>query len=499
MKSKLTRKLTVYFLIVIFLFSLVSGSLFVILGRQNMERTSVEYLESRAERTASFISNVLVSESAEDSSDSEGNRQGMGKMTSSQRQMRHTPGKNYLKWMNELLETDIRLISKDGKAIESGIDKAPIQYESLNESEKEIVTAAFHGEVSSTHESSFLDQKTSVSVAAPIVVNGEVVSALLFNEQNDMPGEFLKTAGTIFLISILSGAALVVLLGIYFARRFVQPLNTLSEATEKLILGDYDVHTGIQQDDEVGDLARCVDALAMRLDEAQRETEAMNDMRDDFISSMSHELKTPVTVLKASIEALKAGVVSGQEDVQNYYTILYEEIGVLEKLINDLMELNILQNSKFEVHKEEVNLLDTLNDAMRSQSPLAREKNILLTKDFEEPVAFYHGDYTRLRQLFITILNNGVKYADSGTDINVQAKKVGTSWLISIRNQGETMSEETLQHLFDPFYRDKNTLKKGFGLGLAIANEIAQQHGIKLWADSIKGQTTFYLDFPQGD
>lgn len=375
------------------------------------------------------------------------------------------------------------------------MDKQAINYENLNISERNIVAKAFEGQISSTSESSFFDSESSLNVAAPIIINGEVASVLLLNESNRLPSEFLNSAKLIFLISTLIGGILVTSLAIYFANKFISSVNKLNQVTKKMTAGDYKITTGVSQDDEIGDLATCIDNLADRLEKARLETEAMDQMKDDFISSMSHELKTPVTVLKSSLEALKFGVVIKEDEVQEYYEILNEEIGILEKLINDLMDLNILKNNKFKINKEEVNIIDVLRDSIRSQSPLAREKNIEIKREFSDGYIEFMGDYTRLRQLLITIINNAIKYSEENSTIDIIEETTDYGFVISISNKGEELSEESISHIFEPFYRNKNTSKKGMGLGLAIAKEIANHHDIGIEVERQGKNTSFILKF----
>ena len=489
MKSKITRKLILYFLLIILLFSLVSGGLFFILGKRSLEEASANSLIDRVQRLSGFITQII---------DNSVDRMGMmpeghGMM---QGKMMHSPGRMYLKWMNELLEADIRIVEKEGRSIEAGIDKKPIDFASLNESEQKIVEAAFLGEVTWTKDSTIFSEQTSVTVAAPILSNDEVISVVLLNEEKSLSREFLDSAKVIFLISTVAGVLLVAALAVFFANRFIGPLEKINQTTKMMAEGDYRVRSGVKQNDEIGDLALAVDSLALRLEEARAESEAMNQMKDDFISSMSHELKTPVTVLKSSLEALHLGVVSEEKEVKEYHKILFDEVGVLERLINDLMDLNVLKNKKFELKKEEINIIEVLNDAVRSQTPLARQKGMQIDKNYQENVVMLLADYTRLRQLFITIVNNGIKYADKNSVLKVEEFSKDDKKIIAIRNQGEKIPDHVKEHIFEAFYRDKNTEVKGFGLGLAIAKEIANLHDIKISVEDDENWTSFLLELP---
>lgn len=489
MTSQITRRLILYFLVIIFLFTLVSGLLFINLGQKGIYDSAVSHAKERGDRIATFVANIVKA------NEEEGDRPRRGRNDRGQHgQMHNAPSRHYIKWMNDLLETDIRLISRESNEIVSAIDREFVDIDSLSNLEKTLVEQAFNGQIAIGDGN---ESETLLVVAAPIEIDNQIISVALLEENNTMQTEFLRSSFTIFLFSMLIGSVLVTLLAVFFANRFIRPLKKLTSTTEQLIKGDYLVTSEVKQKDEIGDLAANIDLLAVRLEEARMETEANNQMRDDLISSMSHELKTPVTVVKTSLEALKEGVVSNPMEVEEYHNILYKEMGFLEKLINDLMELNILRNPRLKLEKEELNLIDVLGDAVRSQSLFAREEGVAISRDCEDSYAPFYGDYSKLRQLFITIINNGIKYGQNEEKVEIVQVKLQESYRINISNYGPTIDEESLSHLFEPFYRDKNTKKKGFGLGLAIAKEIADNHGVSINVISMKKKTTFILDFPK--
>lgn len=495
MNSKITRKLVLYFLTILLLFSLVSGVLFFLLGKKSIEESSTKYLEDRGKRIALFISNIMEENSIEESNRLNQNKSKSSNGNNREYRPRKSLGNKYLKWVNELLETDIKIVSKSDKSIEVATGKKAIYYESLNKDDKKIVNNAFEGKISHVNKSSIWDNSIDLTLAAPVRNNGKIISVILIDEKNSLTHEFLETASKIFVMASIVGAILVALLAIIFANRFISPLKKLDKATDELIKGNYKVTSNIDQDDEIGNLASKLDNLAQRLEEARIQSESISQMKDDFISSMSHELKTPVTVLKASLEALNSGIISDPGQVDEYHHILFNEIGFLEKLINDLMELNILKNNKFQMNKEEINILEVLNDSIRSQSLLAREKNIVIEKEYKDSILMFNGDYTRIRQLFITIINNAIKYSNEGSNINIKETINSNIAVISVDNIGQSIEKSDIDHIFEPFYRDKKTDKKGFGLGLAIAKEIADKHNIKILVKRNNQKTIFELAF----
>ena len=139
----------------------------------------------------------------------------------------------------------------------------------------------------------------------------------------------------------------------------------------------------------------------------------------DFVANISHELKTPVTVIRGSLEALCDEVVTDSEQIKSYHRQMLNESIYLQRLISDLLDLSKLQNIDFKIEKQELNLCDILSDAIRSAGHLANEKNIEIRQIFDAQSLEVAGDYGRLRQMFLIILDNAVKFSPAGSEINV--------------------------------------------------------------------------------
>ncbi len=227
--------------------------------------------------------------------------------------------------------------------------------------------------------------------------------------------------------------------------------------------------------------------------------EEQRDLARCFISSVAHELRTPVAVLRGSLEALCDGVVCDPDQVEEYHHQMLSESIYLQRLVNDLLEYSRLQNKEFEIFREPVNICDVISDVCRSIRQIAKNKNIEITR--EEETAFYYisGDYARLRQMFIVVLDNAVKFTEPGGHVYVRNRLENGSLVTEISDTGCGIEEDELKNIFVRFHRvlsDKN--RNGSGLGLAIAKEIAARHqaDIKVISEIGKG-TTFSFFFSQ--
>lgn len=309
------------------------------------------------------------------------------------------------------------------------------------------------------------------------MLDNRVVGALLLHAPIQGMRETTAQGIRIFIISILLSLLLAGLLTIPLALSLARPLKKMKNTALALAGGDYAAQTAVRRGDEMGELATAIDTLAGRLKEARQESDKLDLLRRDFVANISHELKTPITVIRGSLEALADGVISKPDQVADYHRQMLVESKYLQGMVNDLLELSKLQNPDFHIAFDQVNLCDVLRDVTRSAQQMAREKDITLSLHMEESVYPLQGDYARLRQMLLIVLGNAVKFSPQGGRVEVRF----AGHMIFVTDEGPGIAPQLLPHIFDRFYKahsDDN--KEGSGLGLAIAKEIAQRHGIGL-------------------
>lgn len=473
MKSKITKKLFSYFFIIMLLNSLIIGGAFAFLGQRNYIKTYKTNLVERAEN----ISRALTENSGLFSSENKSpmNRSmGHGSM----RGMHFSSA--YIRWMNEVLDSNVWIINKDERVFQRGDSNNIIYYDNLTDEEKTVIDKAFDGKTITSESFKNVFDRGSVTVATPMKnENGNVVGAILIHEDITSMDDIIYTGSYILVISAIIGIILASMLAIVFANRFISPLKKLDKVAKEMILGDYSVKSNVNQDDEIGELAKNIDELSQRLEKSRIENENLDNMRNDFMANISHELKTPVTVMKGSLEALVEGVIE-EEEIPEYHNILYKEIGVLERLVGDLMELSALKNANFPMNFQEENLIGILNDAARSQRIIGQDRGIELVLDTQVPFVLLNGDYARLRQMFITVIDNAIKFSNEKEKVFIKAFEKNSEIVVQIINRGKIIEKREIENMFVSFYRIKETREKGFGLGLAIAKEIALRHNIKI-------------------
>lgn len=230
------------------------------------------------------------------------------------------------------------------------------------------------------------------------------------------------------------------------------------------------------------------------------ESERLEQLRKDFVANVSHEFRTPLTVIKGSLEALVDGTIDQKVDIERYHQRMLSETRSLERLVGDLLELSRLQSGKISINKEKVHIPSLLSDIIKSMQTIADRKEIEIAYSVTNDTPPVMGDYDRLRQLFVIIIDNAIKYSPDKTVIKVSIN-IGNTLEVLIEDHGYGISEEELPYVWDRFYKaDKSRKGNGTGLGLAIAKHLVKLHSGDISLHSIVGKgTTAIINLPIGN
>ncbi len=480
MRSKIALRLTVYFAFALLLLAVIIGVLFLTIYRTSLMNTQKDDLRARAEHIAQTASELMDTVGPDRQGAGQGGAPaagGLGRLG------------GYLRFVDDVAGTNVWLVDSDLNLITAGAPDAPAyRYDDLPEDAELVVAEALGGQTTFSEGFSSVLSAPTLTVATPITNDDDVIGAVLLHTSVTGLTQPVQQGLVILAVSILAALVAAVVLSILLAVRFTRPLKKMTDSTAQLAAGDYTAKTNVRQDDEIGALARSIDALSDKLDDARTQSEKLTELRRDFVANVSHELRTPVTVLRGSLEALVDGVVTEPEQVRDYHAQMLSETLVLQRLVTDLLDLSRLQNTAFQIERQELNLTDVLGEALRSVSVMAGDKNVKLDHEFDMPVFLYAGDYGRLRQMFLIVLDNAVKFSPSGGHVVVTLKDRA----VSISDNGPGIPPEDIPHIFERFYKAKSEENRnGSGLGLAIARQIADRHGMTIDIDSSTNGTTF--------
>lgn len=270
-------------------------------------------------------------------------------------------------------------------------------------------------------------------------------------------------------------------------------LHRVRVAIEKVSEGELDVTTGVRRRDEIGTLAAAVDQMASRLREAEAERQAAEHERNIVLASVSHDLRTPLTALRAALEAVQDGV---SPDPDRYLASMHHDLAAVDALVNDLFLLGRLEAGRYEVARVPLQLGEVVDEAVEALTPLATKVGVHLRADLGD-CQQVHGGHQELSRVVRNLLDNAIRHAPAGSEVVVALQRDGGWPTVRVLDQGPGFPDELRLAAFQRFRRADDARTRatgGAGLGLAIARGLVEAHGGRIWADAGPGgQVTFRL------
>lgn len=280
---------------------------------------------------------------------------------------------------------------------------------------------------------------------------------------------------------------IVVFMGLYFVKSICQPLAQISATARKLAKGDFSERIAIKNNDEIGDLSRSFNDMADELENSEQ-------IKNDFISSVSHELRTPLTAIKGWSETLAGGY--DPETFGKGMKVITGETQRLERMVEELLDFSRIQSGHFSLQMSTLDVIAELDDALLIYIDKAKKENITINYNEPEFLCAVYGDKNRLRQVFINIIDNALKYTDAGGSIDINAEKQDTTMTITVSDTGCGIAPADLPKVKAKFYK-ANSTRHGSGIGLAVADEIIAMHGGTLELESeLNVGTTVTITLP---
>jgi signal transduction histidine kinase len=258
------------------------------------------------------------------------------------------------------------------------------------------------------------------------------------------------------------------------------------EATVRRIeQGDRSVTAGIDRADELGHVARALDELTHRLDQLERQRDRYEAERRAVLTSVSHDLRTPLAALRAAVEALIDGVAA---DRDRYLRSIQRDVAALASLIDDLFLVTQLENGRYDLPRDPVDLTEVADEAIEALTPVAAVHQVTLALERTGRVRV-PGNAAALGRVIRNLLDNAIHHAPLGSTVTV-AVHPGERPVVRISDEGPGFDPAFAAHAFDSFTRadpSRNRDTGGAGLGLAIARGIVQAHGGHIWIDTAPG------------
>lgn len=476
--SKITKRLVLYFISVLLVFTLIVGMIFTKIYSDNVLETNRVILEENAVNISKALSEYLEDYRSSRSSRHMGKKSGLS---------------SFIRIVDEITYGEVVLVDTDMSLIRSGMHNQNNIESSLPNEGIDLINESLNGK---TAFSDGFDNKTNVmAISTPVFdQRGEVVAAVFVMSPINGTMDALSNALFSLLLAILVALSLSFVVAMILSRKFINPIKRMDDVTTQLIMEDYTVETNIEMDDEFGNLAKSIDTLSKRLYELKKQQEYLDQERNQFYVDVSHELRTPVTVLKGSLELLSTHDLEDQKR-HEYYIQMEKETIYLQHMINDLLDFSKLSNPQFVMNKDLVNLSDVVLDALRSMRRVAHKKSIKINIINDNQFLDYHGNYEKLRQMIVIVLDNAIRFSFNEGIINVSLIKREGYAVLEVQDFGKGISKEDLPHIFERYYTKDSNNSGGTGVGLAIAKTIAEHHDIDVTVSSGEEGTVFKFMF----
>lgn len=327
--------------------------------------------------------------------------------------------------------------------------------------------------------------------------NGEKILActnIIYNDNKECLGAYRWITSMEAVNRHITGVVLILTLiffgilgisavsGLFFIKSIVRPIRDVSNTARKIAMGDFESKIEIKKNDEIGELCDTINYMASELKHAE-------DMKNDFISSVSHELRTPLTAIRGWGETAKMSVGSDDELVSRGLEVVLSEAERLSGLVEDLLDFSRMQNGRLTVTTNPIDVSGMLTSAVDMYIELARQQGIEVSYTPPAEPAVVMGDKDRLKQVFVNIIDNAVKYTEKGGLVLVVQNKEEACVRIQIKDTGVGIPAQDLDYVKEKFFKSNKTVR-GSGIGLAVADEIIKQHQGLLFIESTEGAGT---------
>ena len=309
-----------------------------------------------------------------------------------------------------------------------------------------------------------------LAVSYPLFFNSRVVGVLRYVTS------LREAQHRVLVESLLASAAALVCMALIaasnaiFINNVVQPVAVVSDAARRISGGSYGIMIENHYRDELGELVDNINDMSLKISQAEK-------IQQEFISSVSHELRTPLTAISGWAETLSVDPGSNLDQTKRGLGIILKESRRLTTMVEELLEFTKMQDGRFTLRVESVDLAGELEDAVYTYFELFRQEGIEVCytgpDDDIPPVV---ADSERMKQVFCNVLDNAAKHGGSGKRIDVSAAREGNSFVIRVRDYGPGIPEEELPFVKQKFYKGSSKAR-GSGIGLAVCDEIVRLHG----------------------
>ena len=310
-----------------------------------------------------------------------------------------------------------------------------------------------------------------LAVSCPLTINGRAVGIMrLVTSLREVDRQVMLAVLAIFLVALLC-MLLVVISNLLFINNVVEPVAVVTEAAKRISAGSYGARIENKYSDELGELVDNINDMSMKISQNEK-------MKSEFISSVSHELRTPLTAINGWGETiLEDDLTDDPEQLRRGIRVIVNESRRLSNMVEELLEFSKMEDGRFTLQIEDVDLQAELEDAIFTYQELFRQDGIALEyHPGDGDLPLIRGDSERLKQVFCNVLDNAAKHGGAGRRIMASIDQEGSVQVVRVRDYGPGIPEEELPFVKQKFYKGTSRAR-GSGIGLAVCDEIIGLHG----------------------
>lgn len=299
-----------------------------------------------------------------------------------------------------------------------------------------------------------------------------------------------QTVGA-FVVIVVTALVLFPIIFVLLSHRSIRYLAEITRAVQLIANGQFDTRLPVSSKDELGELAENINRMAAQLKTSIEEERRAEQTKNDLITSVSHDLRTPLTSINGYLGLIEQDRYRDEVELRYYVNIAYDKAQRLTVMINDLFEYTRTRGGGIKLRKSEINLVDMLGQLAAHFRYHLEVAGMECRLFFPEERLMIQADGDKLVRVFENLILNGINYGQDGKFIDLRVRRENKEVVVDIINYGEPIPERDLPHIFDRFYRVEKSRSEqtgGSGLGLAIAKTIVELHGgtINVYSDTTR-------------
>lgn len=358
-------------------------------------------------------------------------------------------------------------------------------YQNLMYSKIKLNTESLSSNIEFKKEVFKVDNASIKGYVKAIYEDGEIDGYMIIVMQNESERNF--NMFIIWITVIIEIIISAIVIKIVTNQIIIRPIDNINNVAKRLAKGEVEKRVVVNCNNEIGELAESFNMMAECLEKSDTK-------RREFISNVSHELRSPITSIKGFIGGILDGVIP--RDRENYYLkIVYDEVDRLARLVNDLLDMSAMESGKFNLAITEFDINQVISLCILNLEHKIQEKGLNVKATFHNNRAYVLGDRDRIIQVVTNIIENSIKYSNDDGEIKIDVYSKGEKIYVDIFNSGECIEEKELNKIWDRFYKsDKSrTNKLSTGLGLPIVRSILSQHNEDIWVKNIEGKGVSFI------